>query len=189
MRYLRFILAIILTVPISGYLQKTSSDIEHEKYLNFIVALQNNSTFNYFTVIKVKNLNNGVTKEICTKGNFVSGALHMELKVDYSDEGELKVLNFVKNRKDRYFEFKNRKALKNISFFDYDTSLVTKIQDVYDFDRAIEIIEKDKKLMIRLSDPEMKAFAHVLFNKGYLTGENDCWGGTLEYVNRNIDDK
>lgn len=28
----------------------------------------------------------------------------------------------------------------------------------------------------------MKALAHLLFNEGYLTGENDCWGGALKYV-------
>lgn len=125
-----------------------------------------------------------MTKEICTKGNFVSGALHIELKADYDEKGEQKVLDFAKSKKDRYFEFKNKKALDNISFSPYKTKLVSKIQTEYNFDKTIEIIKKDKDFSIRLSDDDMKAFAHVLFNKGYLTGENDCWGGTLEYVDR-----
>ena len=185
------ILIFILTLPLlsnQNGVDKTN-DLNNEKYLNFLAAVQNSSTFSYFTVIKVKNLNTGVTKEICTKGNFVSGALHLELNVGYDAKGEKKVLEFAKTKKDRYFEFKNKKALDNISFFDYKTKLVAKIQTEYNFDKAIEIIKKDKDFSIRLADDEMKAFAHVLFNKGYLTRENDCWGGALDYVDRTKDDK
>jgi hypothetical protein len=46
------------------------------------------------------------------------------------------------------------------------------------------MIKRDKKLLLRLSDDEMKLFARVLFNKGYMTGENGCFGGTLEYIDR-----
>jgi hypothetical protein len=186
-----YILTFILTFPLLSYQYKVdrTHDLENEKYLNFLAAIQNSSTFSYFTVIKVKNLNTGVTKEICTKGNFVSGALHIELKADYNEKGEQKVLDFAKSKKNRYFEFKNKKALDNISFFDYKTKLVSKIQTEYNFDKAIEIIKKNKDFSIRLSDDDMKAFAHVLFNKGYLTGENDCWGGALEYVDRKKGDQ
>ncbi len=170
-----------MTLPLFSYKDK---DLDNEKYLNFLAAIENSSTFNYFTVIKVKDLNSGVTKEVCTKGNFVSGALHIELNADYDNKGERRVLNFAKNKKNRYFEFKNKKALDNISFFDYDTSKLSKIQDEYNFDKVIEIIKRDKKFALRLSDNEMKLFAHILFNKGYMTGENDCFGGTLEYVYR-----
>ncbi len=178
-------------MPLLSYQHKvdTSYDLENGKYLNFIAAIQNSSTFSYFTVIKVKNLNTGEIKEICTKGNFVSGALHIELKADYDDKGEQKVLDFAKSKKNKYFEFKNKKALDNISFFDYKTKLVTKIQTEYSFDKAIEIIKKKKEFSIRLSDDKIKAFAHVLFNRGYLTGENDCWSGALEYIDRLKDDR
>ena len=157
--------------------------------MNFLAAVQNRSTFNYFTVINVKNLNTGETKEMCTKGNFVSGALHLELNADYDENGERKVLEFVKSKPDRYFEFKNNEALDNISFFDYNTKLVDEIQGEYDFEEAIQIIKKDKDFSIELNDDEMKAFAHVLFNKGFLTGENSCFGGALHYVDRTNDDK
>ena len=185
------ILTFILTLPLLSYQHKVEKayDLDNEKYLNFITAVKNSSTFSYFTVIKVKNLNTGVVKEICTKGNFVAGALHIELQADYDEKGQQKVLDFAKSKKNRYFEFKNKKALDNISFFDYKTQLVTKIQTEYSFDKVIEIIKKKKEFSIRLSDDKMKAFAHVLFNSGYLTGENNCWGGSLEYVDRSEDDK
>ena len=82
-----YIIAFLLTLPLFSYRDK---ELDNEKYLNFIAAIENGSTFNYFTVIKVKDLNTGLTKEICTKGNFVSGALHIELNADYDKKGERK---------------------------------------------------------------------------------------------------
>jgi hypothetical protein len=181
-----FISILIMILPLLSYHRKDDKtiDLEKEKYLNFIEAVQNSSTFSYFTVIKIKDLNTGELKEICTKGNFVSGALHIELNANYDIKGEKKVLDFAKSKKDRYFEFRNKKALNNISFFDYDLKVLDEIQTKYNFDKVTEIIKNKKRFSIRLSDSEMKAFAHILFNKGYLTGENDCWGGSLEYVDR-----
>jgi hypothetical protein len=176
MKILVSILALVLTLPLTSYQHKVDSDndLETEKYLNLLASVENRSTFSYFTVIKVKNLNTGEIKEICTKGNFVAGAIHRELKLDYDKDGLSKAYEFAKTKKDRYFEFKNKEALDNISFFDYKTKLVAKIQAKYSFDKTIAIIKEHKEFSIRLSDDEMKAFAHVLFNKGYLTGENNC---------------
>ena len=180
----------ILTLPLLSYKHKVdkTKDLETERYLDFVAAVQNSSTFSYFTVITVKDLNTGETKEICTKGNFVIGALHKDLNIGYDAQGQQKVLDFAKSKKDRYFELKNKEALDNISFFDYNPDLVKKIQSKYDFDKVIDIIKNEKAFSIRLSNDEMKAFAHVLFNKGYLTGENDCFGGTLQYVDRTKSD-
>lgn len=183
MRVNNYILASLLTVTLLNF--QSQSDLETEKYLNFVAAVKNRSTFSYFTVIKVKNLNSGEVKEICTKGSFVNGAIHIELNLGYDSAGGKKALDFLISKKDRYFEFKNKKALKNISFFDYKINLVEKIQNEYDFDKVIEIITKENEFGIRLPNNEMKAFAHVLFNKGFMTGENNCVGGALEYVVRN----
>ena len=91
MARLASIVALALLLPILSY---RSKDIENEKFLNFLAAIENHSTFNYFTVIKVKDLNTGLTKEICTRGNFVSGALHIELKAEYDNKVEQRVSNF-----------------------------------------------------------------------------------------------
>ena len=182
MNRLLSILLLCLTLPLSSF--KGDQDLTKEKYLNFLAAIENISTFSYFTVVKIKDLNTGITKEICTKGNFVSGALHIELNADYDAKGEKKVLDFAKTKKDRYFELKNKKALDNISFYDYDLKQLKKIQSKYDIDKVVQLIKKDKNFSIHLSDKEMKYFAHLLFNKGYMTGENNCFGGILEYVDR-----
>jgi len=171
-----------LALSLSSFNDK--KDLSNEQYLDFIAALENESTFNYFTVIKVKNLNSGETKEICTKGKFISGALHIELKAGYDLKGESRVLAFAKTKKDRYFEFRNTKALKNMSFFDYDSSGLSKVNSKYDLSRIITTIKENKKFALELPDNEMKYFAHLLFNRGYMTGESSCFGGTLEYVDR-----
>ena len=93
-------------------------------------------------------------------------------------------MEFIKTRKGRYFEFLNKRALYNISFSDYDTRQLAKIRDKYEFNKVVEIIKQDQSFALELSDKEMKYFAHVLFNKGYMTGESDCFGRTLVYVDR-----
>lgn len=179
---------LLLFIYLSYFLSLKGSQIDplkKEKYLNFIAAIENGSTYSYFTVIKVKDLNTGQVKEICTKGNFVVGALDRELSKDTGSKDEPDVLAFAKNHSDLYFEFKNKKALENISFYDYDPNQLSKIRSDYDFNKVVEIIKKQKKFSIRLNDQDMKLFAHILFNKGYMTGESDCFGGALDYVDRN----
>ncbi len=96
MRAFIYIVTFILTLPLLSYQHKVDKrhDLEDEKYLNFLAAVQNSSTFSYFTVIIVKNLNTGLTKEICTKGNFVAGALHRELNAGYDTKGQQQVFDF-----------------------------------------------------------------------------------------------
>jgi len=176
------ILFLFLTLTLSSF--KGDGNLATEKYLNFIAAIENNSTFNYFAVIKVKNINSGETKEICTKGNFISGALHIELNAGYDRNGKEKVLSYVKNKKNLYFEFRNKKALANISFFDYDPSKLVSMKRKYNVDKTVELIKMNGKFSMYLKQDEMRLFAHLLFNRGYLTGESDCFGGMLEYIDR-----
>lgn len=154
------------------------NDLNNKQYHNFLAAVNNNSTFNYFAVIRVENLNSGEIKQVCCKGNFIMGALDIE-----HHDNSIIINNCLKN-KDRFFQFKNKKALDNISFFDYNPKELVNFQKKYDFDRIGVLIDKDKKFSIQLPDHDMKLFAHILFNKGYLTGESDCFGGTLEYINQ-----
>lgn len=165
---------------------RVGTSLEDIKFSNFKRAIKNNSTFGYFTVITVKNLNTGEVKELCAKGNFVSGALHRELNADYDNKGERSVLTYFKNSKKRYFELRNKEALENVSFFTYSANELKYVEKKYNIDSIVSIIKTRQELSIRLDDDEMKALAHILFNKGYLTGENDCWGGSLQYVNKEM---
>jgi len=159
-------------------------DVEREKHLNFLASVNNSSTFSYFTVVTVKNLNTGVVKEICTDGAFVAGALHMEYDSNYTGGADKRIEALLHNNQRRYFEFQSLKALYNVSFDTYNPTLAQKI-DKRIIDAIVEKINRTKTYSIRLPDDEMKALAHALFNRGYMTGESNCFGGELFYVDRN----
>jgi hypothetical protein len=176
------IIIALAIIPLFGFHRSPTDGLEEVKYRHFVMALENFSTFNYFTVVTIKDLRSNKVKEICTKGNFLSGAVHRELGAGYDSSGQIKALTWAMSKKDRHLEFRNPKALDNISFFDYDPQLVQVVQKKYNFKAIESQIKTTKHFSIRLDDKEMKAFAHILFNMGYLTGESSCWGGDLVYV-------
>jgi len=175
-----FSLTFLLTTSFGGY-QKD------ELYLNYVAAIKNESTFQYYLVIKVKNLNTGLTREYCTAGDFLKGALHREYMLDYDQKGISKVDSLAINNKDRYFEFKNDSAIWNIGgVWEYSMNDLTRLEKRINFDSlAVQIRKKGKWSKKIFDDKTMLLYAHALFNRGILTGENNCWGGTLIYVDRN----
>jgi hypothetical protein len=129
-------------------------------------------------VITVKDLNTGVTKEVCTKSKFLSGAL-------YREHGDF---DLSKYKPRRYFEFRNRKALENLRFFDYQQSELKKVAAEFNIRAITDTIEYNGSWEHNFrgkEHPKIEYLAHLLFNQGYLTYENSCWGGTLHYTRRN----
>ena len=157
-----------------------------ELYLNYVAAIKNESTFQYHLVIKLKNLNTGQTREICTEGNFLKGALHREYKLSYGGNGINKVEKIALDNKDRYFEFKNDSAMWNLGVENYSMDDLKELEKKINFDSLAAQIKKTKKWEKQISDDKlMMMYAHALFNRGVLTGENNCFGGTLQYVDKN----
>lgn len=156
---------------------------EDLKYANYVAAIQNFSTFSYFMVVRVKDLNSGNEQEVCTKGNFLSGAIHREYSLGYDHDGSAESERIALDNTDRYFEFKNPDALKNIGFGDYSMKDLKKLEKKVDFDSLAEQIRMNGKWgYATFDDEEMSLYAHAQFNRGILTGENSCFGGMLEYV-------
>jgi hypothetical protein len=141
--------------------------LEEEKFKIYEEAIHNESTIQDFVVIKVLNRNTGETKEICTKGNFLKGAIHTEYGIDYSDEGVEKAKEIL-NSKNRKFELSQEEALNNIGFNDY------KEEELIAFERRVEAGNYSHS-----NDKEMTMLAHILFNKGVKSSENSCFGGEL----------
>ncbi|WP_431244802.1 hypothetical protein ACQ9BO_11420 [Flavobacterium sp. P21] len=50
------------------------------------------------------------------------------------------------------------------------------------FNFLAEKIKKNKKWSSYLDDKDLTMYAHALFNRGILTGENSCMGGSLIYI-------
>ena len=151
-------------------------------YLNYVNAIENQSTLQYFTVVKIKNLNNKETREICTKGNFLAGALHREHKLGYSIDEVIKVQNLMIDNKKRYFEFKDTSAINNLSLNKYSVDEFAKFENKTNMDSISKsAINKDWSMYFE-DDKAMMMFAHSLFNRGILTGENNSFGGTIYYI-------
>ena len=156
-----------------------------ELYINYVAAINNAGTFQYHVVIKLKNLNTGVIREVCTQPDFLEGALHLEYNLDYDYNARTKIKKLAIKNKDRYFEFKNYSAIANVGVEDYSIAELEKLEKEVNFDSIVRIIKKKKDWAIRLDEKELIMYAHALFNRGILTGENNCLGGKLIYVNRN----
>lgn len=166
-----------------------SSNIDSSKikldtiiYNNYIKAVDNESTFQFFLVAKIKDLNTGQVREICTKGDFLEGALHMEYKINYDSLGIIKIENIQRNNKIRYFEFKDTAALNNLGLDNYTIDDLAKFEKSHNIDSLAKVIKKGKWSLAISEDKIMLLYAHSLFNRGILTGENNCFGGTLIHI-------
>jgi len=155
---------------------------EEKLYSNYKTAVKNESTFQYFLVIHVIDLNTGQTRDICTKGNFLKGAIHREYNLGYDDNSIKKVEKIALNNRTRTFKFKNIEAIQNLGLDRYSMDDLKEFEERSNIDKLTKEIDKDWTK--QLDDKEMSLYAHSLFNRGILTGENSCYGGTLEVVSK-----
>ncbi len=174
-------------VPVLAFLMMTSFIGEQKDplYSNYVAAIKNESTIQYFLVVKVKNLNTGQVREYCSKGNFLKGAIHREYQLDYNSKGIEEAYNLAITNKERYFEFKNDSAIWNIGgVWTYSMEELSLLENKINFDSLATQIGKSGKWSREISDDKtMIMYAHCLFNRGILTGENNCFGGTLMFIN------
>lgn len=155
-------------------------------YNNYLKAIENENTIEYFLVIKVKNLNNGEIKEVCTNGNFLDGALYKEYKIGYDSASTVIINNIKRKNKKRYFEFKDTSALNNIGFNNYSTNDFIEFEKHHQIDSLAQILKKGEWSLAISDNKTMLFYAHALFNRGILTGENSCFGGTLIHIDNEL---
>jgi len=173
-------LLLILTFAVST--SWTTVD-EATLYNNYAKAIRNESTFQYFLVVHVTDLNTGQTREICTKGNFLAGAIHREYNLGYDNNSIRKAERIALANRTRTFKFKNVEAIRNLGLDHYSMRDLKEFEETINVNQLITQVNKDWKKQLT-NDKEMLLYAHSLFNRGILTGENNCYGGTLEVVNK-----
>jgi len=154
-------------------------------YNNYLKAIDNESTFQLFLVVTIKDLNSGQKRELCTKGDFLEGALHTEYKINYDSLGLAVLDKLQRNNRSRYFELKDTAALNNLGFNIYTMDDLTKFEKNHNIDSLVNLFKKGKWSLAIPEDKIMLLYAHALFNRGILTGENSCFGGTLELAKDN----
>jgi hypothetical protein len=173
----RLLLILIIAVSTSW-----TTVLDEILYSNYKKAVKNESTFQYFLVIRVTDLSTGQTRDICTKGNFLLGAIHREYKMGYDDNSIRKVERIALSSRTRTFKFKNTEAIQNLGLDRYSMDDLKEFEKKSNIDKLV--MEINGAWTKRLDDKELLLYAHSLFNRGILTGENNCYGGTLEVVRK-----
>lgn len=186
------ILLIVVACMLSSF---AKPDLEQIKYENYLFALNNDKGgMAYYVVVRVKDLNTGTEKEICTNAAFLEGAISKELGDTVNYE---KVIEIARQNQSRYFEFRNMAALENISFYTYDIGIAAELairKGTIDSIREVMLPGADIENVLCMaltqsenaSGAEKMAMAHIAFNMGYLASANTCAGGQLMVVPRHI---
>lgn len=152
------------------------------KYENYSVAVKQEGTLNFFIVIKVKDMNTNITREICTIGNLLLGALTREYNIVIDSAGIDSLYKIALANKTLYFEFGDTSALNNLGLDNYSDADFKEFEQHNSIDSLVLDIKGKKWEKWIPEDKDMLLYAHALFNRGILTGENGCFGGTLHYI-------
>jgi hypothetical protein len=153
-------------------------------YSNYLKAVRNEGTFQYFVVVTVKNTKTGDIREICTSGNFLVGALHMENSIGYDSTDNIKIDNILSKNRKLYFEFKKNSALNNLGLSSYSKEELESFEKTHNIDSLARVLRNGKWSMRMPNDKTMLLYAHSLFKRGVMTGEYDCFGGALVSVEK-----
>ena len=162
----------------------TVDNSEIQKFKMFCAAFENQSTAPNYVVMKVKNLNTGEVKEICTEAPFVEGAI-------YRQTGQFSLQTDCNDYPNRYFEFSVDSALWNIGFDLYTTSELEEYAKTIDVEKTVqqikvgELQEKtfgmDKRQTGQETKKEQRMFAHIMFNNGVMMTRG-CVAGNVSQL-------
>lgn len=179
----RYITALALTASLL-LLSFKAGDNSQLLYRNYVSALLNKSSFQYYLVVRVADAGNNEVREFCTLGTLFRNALHKEWKIDFDELSEKLVLAKAQMNEPRLFDFKNKEALDYLGLDLYSTIELKELEKGIDFAKLAKEIKAQKIWRKDFGDNDklMRMYAHALFNQGILTGEDIANGGTLEYV-------
>jgi len=170
MRTKEIILSVIMGIVCFSTFGQVDEKIKHEMFCS---SLSNFSTAPNYLVVKVKNLNTGEIKEICTEAPFLNGAFNRET-------GEFKNSLDCKEYEDRYFEFKKDSALWNISFDLYSKAELDSFATTINVDNIIKQVKSGKLISKTFMNDrkEQIMFAHIMFNNGVMMTRG-CVAGNI----------
>lgn len=157
----------------------------------FEIAYDNKSTAPSYIVFKAEDLNTGIIKEICCEAPFLSGAMHRELKIKYNNEGTEYIDSIILSNRLGIFNFKNREALNNISFYKYpEKDIIDKTATEIDLDSYYKTFGKNDsiKFMHFKNDSGFiqESFAHIMFKSGIITSRDCIAGNNIWFGDPNI---
>ena len=147
---------------------------ESVKYNMYKKAINHFSTAPYYVVIKVKNLQTGELKEVCTEAPFIGGAIYRE-----NCENKANYKNNLKNR-ERYFEFNCDSALLNIGFDLYTPEELVDLHNELNFDSLANAAKRGelKSVTFMKTRKYQRMYAHLMFNQGIMMTRG-CIAGNI----------
>jgi hypothetical protein len=186
MRKIIFFVLLGLEVIIASCTHRVSNEGDKQldsldaiKYNNYLKAVRNEDTFQYFVVVTIKNRKTKEVREICTPGCLLVGALHIEYSVGYDSTENAKIENILSKNKTLYFEIEKDSALNNLGINNYSIGELETFEKTHNIDSLAKVLRSEKWSMQMPNDKTMLLYAHSLFRRGVITGENMCFGGTL----------
>lgn len=154
-------------------------------------AILDDSTSPLYVLFTLHESKTGADRTVCTGGNFLLGAIHMEYGLDYDAPGMKRGYDIALQQPGHRFTFKNRKALKNIDSGYTPQMLAEARQRLSGMSpgqlrHAAESGQIDQLCHrghhVAVWDAWQAAMAHVLLEHGVLVGSADRTG--LLFVER-----
>jgi hypothetical protein len=154
-------------------------------------AILDDSTSPLYVLFTLHDSKTGADRIVCTGGNFLVGAIHMEYRFDYDAASMKRGYEIALRQPGHRFTFKSRKALKNVASGYTQQMLAEARQRLSGMSRAQLLHAADSGQIDELChrgrdvavwDAWQAAMAHVLLEHGILVGSADRTG--LLYVER-----
>ncbi|MFC0878942.1 hypothetical protein ACE01N_20275 [Saccharicrinis sp. FJH2] len=157
----------------------------------FEIAYNNKSSAPSYIVFNAKDLNTGVTKEICCEAPFLSGAMHRELNVEYDENGIKYIDSTILANREKTFHFINKNALANISFYKYpDKETIDKISKTYNLDDYFNKFGANDLIKYTHFENDtgfvQVSFALIMFKCGIITSRDCIAGNNIWFGDPNI---
>jgi hypothetical protein len=149
------------------------------------------STSPLYVLFTLHDAKTGADRMLCTGGNFLLGAIHMEYSLDYDAAGMKRGYDIALRQPGHRFTFKSGKALKNIDS-GYTPQMLAEarrllaglwraqLRDSVDSGKIDELCHHGRD--VGVWDAWQAAMAHVLLEHGILVGSADRTG--LLFVER-----
>ena len=167
--------------------------VAHSRYTDAMYrkAVLDGSTSPLYVLFTLRDSKTGADRVVCTGGNFLVGAIHMEYHLDYDAAGEKRGFDIALRQPGHRFTFKSRKALKNINS-GYTPEMLAEarrrlssmttpqLRRAADAGRIDELCHRGRDVAVW--DAWQAAMAHVLLEHGILVGSADRTG--LLFVER-----
>jgi hypothetical protein len=154
-------------------------------------AILDNSTSPLYVLFTLRDVKTGADRMVCTNGNFLVVAIHIEYHLDYDATGQKRGDDIALRTPEHRFTFTSRKVLKNIGPR-YTPQMLAEAHrrlsgmSAVQLRRAVDNGDIEKLCRrgrdVVVWDARQAAFAHVLLENGVLVGYADITGSL--YVER-----